>query len=284
MLVADTLTADLTFFENGVVRLRVGRARSACAASPRATRRATRSTAASRCSSSSRRSCAFVRGDAEAPIVVRSTTAASVVRYAEAVLESASAARRSRSRQGAGALMSVVVVALGKIGLPMAVQIARAGHDVVGCDIDERVVDARQRGLARRSPARPASTRRCARPCRRPAARADRHHRGGRRGAGPRARRAAAVRRRRRRGRTGGALDAVVPRRSAAGCGRAPTRRELRDDGAGRHDARAHRARARARERPARERGLLRRLQPRARLQRARVPRPRHATRSSSAA
>ena len=37
--------------------------------------------------------------------------------------------------------MKAVVVALGKVGLPLAVQIARAGHDVVGCDIDERVVD-----------------------------------------------------------------------------------------------------------------------------------------------
>jgi UDP-N-acetyl-D-mannosaminuronic acid dehydrogenase len=37
--------------------------------------------------------------------------------------------------------MRAVVVALGKIGLPIAVQIARAGHDVVGCDIDERVVE-----------------------------------------------------------------------------------------------------------------------------------------------
>ena len=38
--------------------------------------------------------------------------------------------------------MKAVVVALGKIGLPLAVQIARAGHEVVGCDIDARVVDA----------------------------------------------------------------------------------------------------------------------------------------------
>lgn len=36
--------------------------------------------------------------------------------------------------------MRAVVVALGKIGLPIAAQIARAGHQVVGCDIDERVV------------------------------------------------------------------------------------------------------------------------------------------------
>ena len=36
--------------------------------------------------------------------------------------------------------MRAVVVALGKVGLPLAAQIARAGHEVVGCDIDERVV------------------------------------------------------------------------------------------------------------------------------------------------
>jgi UDP-N-acetyl-D-mannosaminuronic acid dehydrogenase len=37
--------------------------------------------------------------------------------------------------------MRAVVVALGKVGLPLAAQIARAGHQVVGCDIDERVVE-----------------------------------------------------------------------------------------------------------------------------------------------
>jgi UDP-N-acetyl-D-glucosamine dehydrogenase len=36
--------------------------------------------------------------------------------------------------------MRAVVVALGKIGLPLAAHIARAGHDVVGADIDPRVV------------------------------------------------------------------------------------------------------------------------------------------------
>jgi UDP-N-acetyl-D-glucosamine dehydrogenase len=36
--------------------------------------------------------------------------------------------------------MRAVVVALGKIGLPLAVQLARTGHDVIGCDIDPRVV------------------------------------------------------------------------------------------------------------------------------------------------
>jgi UDP-N-acetyl-D-glucosamine dehydrogenase len=37
--------------------------------------------------------------------------------------------------------MRAVVVALGKIGLPLAAHIAKAGHEVVGCDIDPAVVD-----------------------------------------------------------------------------------------------------------------------------------------------
>ena len=37
--------------------------------------------------------------------------------------------------------MKAVVVALGKIGLPLAVQIKNAGHEVVGCDINEHVVE-----------------------------------------------------------------------------------------------------------------------------------------------
>lgn len=42
--------------------------------------------------------------------------------------------------------MRAVVVALGKIGLPLAAQLARTGHDVTGCDIDPRVVDAVNEG------------------------------------------------------------------------------------------------------------------------------------------
>ncbi len=38
--------------------------------------------------------------------------------------------------------MRAVVVALGKIGLPLAAQLARTGHDVIGCDIEPRVVEA----------------------------------------------------------------------------------------------------------------------------------------------
>jgi UDP-N-acetyl-D-glucosamine dehydrogenase len=37
--------------------------------------------------------------------------------------------------------MRAVVVALGKIGLPIAVQIASHGHEVIGCDVDPRVVE-----------------------------------------------------------------------------------------------------------------------------------------------
>jgi UDP-N-acetyl-D-mannosaminuronic acid dehydrogenase len=37
--------------------------------------------------------------------------------------------------------MRVVVAALGKIGLPLAAYVARAGHTVVGCDVDPRVCE-----------------------------------------------------------------------------------------------------------------------------------------------
>ena len=44
--------------------------------------------------------------------------------------------------------MKVVVVALGKMGLPLATYIADAGHDVVGCDISVDTVDAVNAGRA----------------------------------------------------------------------------------------------------------------------------------------
>lgn len=37
--------------------------------------------------------------------------------------------------------MKITVVAMGKIGLPLAVQFADAGHEVIGCDVNEAVVD-----------------------------------------------------------------------------------------------------------------------------------------------
>lgn len=44
--------------------------------------------------------------------------------------------------------MKVVVVALGKVGLPLAARIALAGHEVVGADADPRVVDLVNAGKA----------------------------------------------------------------------------------------------------------------------------------------
>ena len=59
-----------------------------------------------------------------------------VLRAPRPSLASAAARRDGRRR---GRRVRAVVVALGKIGLPLAAQIARAGHEVVGCDIDARV-------------------------------------------------------------------------------------------------------------------------------------------------
>ena len=42
--------------------------------------------------------------------------------------------------------MRIAVVGLGHIGLPLAVQYASRGHDVIGVDIDPRIVDAINRG------------------------------------------------------------------------------------------------------------------------------------------
>ena len=44
--------------------------------------------------------------------------------------------------------MRAVVVALGKVGLPLAAQLARAGHEVVGCDVDPAVVATVRAGRA----------------------------------------------------------------------------------------------------------------------------------------
>lgn len=43
--------------------------------------------------------------------------------------------------------MRIAVVALGKIGLPLAVQFASSGHDVVGVDVNQTAVDAINAGL-----------------------------------------------------------------------------------------------------------------------------------------
>ena len=44
--------------------------------------------------------------------------------------------------------MRIAVVGLGHIGLPLAVQYASRGHDVVGCDVDARIVEALNRGVS----------------------------------------------------------------------------------------------------------------------------------------
>lgn len=43
--------------------------------------------------------------------------------------------------------MRIAVVALGKIGLPLAVQFAESGHDVIGVDVNQKAVDAINAGL-----------------------------------------------------------------------------------------------------------------------------------------
>lgn len=43
--------------------------------------------------------------------------------------------------------MKIAVIALGKIGLPLAVQFASKGHDVVGVDVSERTVDLVNQGI-----------------------------------------------------------------------------------------------------------------------------------------
>jgi nucleotide sugar dehydrogenase len=42
--------------------------------------------------------------------------------------------------------VQICIVALGKIGLPLAVQFAQRGHEVIGADVDRRVVDLVNRG------------------------------------------------------------------------------------------------------------------------------------------
>lgn len=44
-------------------------------------------------------------------------------------------------------VMNIAVIALGKIGLPLAVQFAESGHNVVGVDINEQTVNSINRGV-----------------------------------------------------------------------------------------------------------------------------------------
>ena len=43
--------------------------------------------------------------------------------------------------------MKIAVVALGKIGLPLAVQFANKGHQVIGCDVNQKTVDLINAGI-----------------------------------------------------------------------------------------------------------------------------------------
>lgn len=43
--------------------------------------------------------------------------------------------------------MKITVVALGKIGLPLAVQFAKKGHHVIGCDVNQKTVDLVNAGI-----------------------------------------------------------------------------------------------------------------------------------------
>ncbi len=140
MLEADTLTADLTLYRNGQVTSEWDAAQALKGVSEGdATRFALE-----------RREpllieleafCALLRGDADAPVVTLAE-GLETVQVADAVLRSA--------RAGETVLLRVkaVVVALGKVGLPLAAAIAQAGHDVVGADIDPRVVEAVNAGRA----------------------------------------------------------------------------------------------------------------------------------------
>src|ERR1043165_4336843 len=54
----------------------------------------------------------------------------------------------AEGRDNGGRVMRICVVALGKIGLPLAVQFASMGHRVVGADVDERAVGLVNAGVA----------------------------------------------------------------------------------------------------------------------------------------
>ena len=118
MLVADTLTADLTFYANGSVTTRLRPALQAlrgvtegdmtryALATPRAAARRARGVLRPAGAATTDAPRRHARGGArDRPV-------------AEAVLDSAAAARRVLG------LMRAVVVALGKVGLPLAAQIA----------------------------------------------------------------------------------------------------------------------------------------------------------------
>ena len=146
--VADTLTADLTFYQNGTEQAqwdRVAAFRGVAEgdmiryAIPKPEPLHDRAVATS-----------SPRSAASRPSLVTLEEGLATVRVAEALRESAD---RPGETVEVGR-MKITVVGLGKIGLPLAVQFAGRGHHVVGADIDRRRRRRRARGRARRSPAR----------------------------------------------------------------------------------------------------------------------------------
>ena len=216
MLVADTLTADLTFYENGDVDVASGTRRAGAAGVSEGdmTRYAL-----------ARREPLLVELEAFCRAASRGDDGAAVVTLEEG-LETVARRRggpRQRRARRDGPLSAVVKARRRRARQDRAAARGAAsrwpGHEVVGCDIDERVVDARQRrraavprrGRARRGArARSSATAACARTTDTAAAVAD--------GPGPRHRRAAAARRRRARSPTGAILDAVARRHRRAAC------------------------------------------------------------------
>ena len=166
--------------------------------------------------------------------------------------------------------MKIAVVGLGKIGLPLAVQFAGAGHRVVGADIDPGVVQAVSRAevaVPRRVRAAGAAGRRR----RVGGAGGDHRHRVGGLGERGRDRRGAAVRGRRRgpRLRRPGRCDHRRGPRTAAG-----HPGQLRDDVARGHHPQPADAAAGAGQRPARGARPVRGVQPGAGLLRPGLRRP----------
>ena len=159
-----------------------------------------------------------------------------------------------RRGPGRGPLVKIAVVGLGHIGLPLAVQYASRGHDVLGVDVAPWIVDAINRGesphrdeqtLIDRVPELVAAGRCARRPGRsrgRRGGRGDRRHRAGR------GRRASARS-------TSEPIDAAT--RDIAAHRRRRRAGRLRDDAAGRHHPRPLRTDAGRGKRPELDRDLF---------------------------
>ena len=268
MLVADTLTADLTFYANGDVDLGVGGDAGAArrqrgrhdalrAGPPRAAAGRARGVRRPARAATTARRRRHARRRAWRPSCSPRPCCAS-----------AAARRDGRPR---GRRVKAVVVALGKIGLPLAARSRAPGtrsSAATSTRASSTLVNAGRAAVPGRGRACHDALAEVVADGRLRAA--DGHDRGGRRGAGPGRRRAAADGRRATREPDWRILDAVVAdigRGLQAGTDRVASRRRV-PVGTTREP---HRPRAGGRQRPAGRAGLLHRLQPRARLQRPRL-------------